>query len=289
MDAMQSGPSAPSPRTIAFCADDYGLAPGIGEAIRDLARQRRLTATSCMVTGPHWPDEARRLRDEPLPLEVGLHLVLTGQQPLRHMARLAPGGRLPPVSRLLGLCLAGRVDRREIDEVERQLDRFEAAWDAPPAHLDGHHHVHQFPVVREIVIDLFARRLRGRTPLVRCCAQPVRGIVAAGVSVPRTLLIGWLGRAFARRASGLPMNAAFRGVRTFAEGKPYLTLLEAWLRDAPDGTLVMCHPGRVDEALTAVDDLTTPREEEFRVLAGPEFAALLDRLGLQLGRITAKA
>ena len=43
---------------VTLCADDYGIAPGVGAAIRDLAERGRLLATGCMVGGPHWADEA---------------------------------------------------------------------------------------------------------------------------------------------------------------------------------------------------------------------------------------
>ncbi|HSV29265.1 MAG TPA: ChbG/HpnK family deacetylase, partial [Candidatus Omnitrophota bacterium] len=46
-----------SSTTVTLCADDYGLAPGIGRAIRDLIAAGRLQATGCMTGSPHWPAE----------------------------------------------------------------------------------------------------------------------------------------------------------------------------------------------------------------------------------------
>ncbi len=278
---MKRGKSAMAIRSAVFCADDYGLAPGIGRAIRDLARRSRLTATSCMVTGRYWEEEASLLREEAPGLAVGLHLVLTGQRPLGRMAALAPDGRLPGVGRFLLQCLARRVPRDEIrDEMERQLDRFEAVWGRPPDHLDGHQHVHQFPVVRDLVIELHERRLKG-VP-VRSTAQSNGEVMGGGIAVSRALLIARLGRAFARRAraAAVPINPAFRGVRSFAEKEPYLTLLGGWLKDAPEGTVLMCHPGVVDDVLPDLDELTMPREEEYRVLGGPRLPELLERVGV---------
>ena len=45
-----------------LCADDYGLAPGVGRAIRNLIERGRLSATSCMTAGRFWPEEARLLQ-----------------------------------------------------------------------------------------------------------------------------------------------------------------------------------------------------------------------------------
>ena len=39
-----SGKGVPSPRRIWLCADDYGMAPGINDAIRKLILRGRLNA-----------------------------------------------------------------------------------------------------------------------------------------------------------------------------------------------------------------------------------------------------
>ena len=41
-----------APRRIWLCADDYGIAPGVNAAIRDLVARGRLNATSVMVVAP---------------------------------------------------------------------------------------------------------------------------------------------------------------------------------------------------------------------------------------------
>ena len=54
-----------TPRSIILCADDYGIAPGVNAAIRDLIARDRLNATSVMTVAPAFnPDElgAARLR-----------------------------------------------------------------------------------------------------------------------------------------------------------------------------------------------------------------------------------
>ena len=53
-----------------LCADDYGISPGVNEAIRDLIARGRINATSVMVVAPvSHPTEATALtalkRDAP--------------------------------------------------------------------------------------------------------------------------------------------------------------------------------------------------------------------------------
>ena len=40
------------PRHFWLCADDYGIAPGVNAAIRDLIARGRLNATSVMLVAP---------------------------------------------------------------------------------------------------------------------------------------------------------------------------------------------------------------------------------------------
>jgi len=64
-----------------LCADDYGIAPGVNTAIRDLIMHRRLNATSVMVVAPSFTRaEARSLAilNSGTPrAAIGLHLTLT--------------------------------------------------------------------------------------------------------------------------------------------------------------------------------------------------------------------
>ena len=48
-------------RMIILCADDYAMTEGVSRAIGELAAAQRLSATSVMVTSPHWPATAPRL------------------------------------------------------------------------------------------------------------------------------------------------------------------------------------------------------------------------------------
>jgi predicted glycoside hydrolase/deacetylase ChbG (UPF0249 family) len=78
-----------SRRQIWLCADDYGISPGVNDAIRRLVEQRRLNATSVMVVAPSF------LRSEAMSLAllnaaekrvaIGLHLTLTA--PFRPLSK----------------------------------------------------------------------------------------------------------------------------------------------------------------------------------------------------------
>lgn len=272
------------PRTVILCADDYGLSPGVGAAIRDLIAQGRLGATSCMTVCRFWPEEARTLRPLADRADVGLHLTLTDQPPLGSVPKLAPEGVLPPLGTLMRLAYTGGLDPREVAaEVDRQVAAFTDAFGSPPAYIDGHQHVHQLPVVRDAVLAALAR-LPGA--YVRLCGEPWTAILRRGVAVPKTLLIAGLGGPLARRArrAGVPANDSFRGVYDFSNRVPFGALMARFLAPPADRALVMVHPGIPDEALRAADPLVDQRAVEYEYLRGDAFAALLERTGTRPGR-----
>ena len=272
---------------ITLCADDYGLAPGVSQAIRELIVAGRLHATGCMTGSPYWPEAALALKPLDGRAEIGLHLTLTDQVPLGPMRDLAPAGRLPPVGALVKRALAGRLNQAEIAaELDRQLDSFEAAFGRAPDFIDGHHHVHQLPGVGEVVLAAWHGRL-GRKGWVRSCWEPPAGVLIRGVDRLRALIISELGRGFRRRLrrDGVPHNRSFRGVYDLSDRVPYGDLFTAFTDRPGPATLVMCHPGLVDAALIAADCLTHRREAEFHYLASPECAESLDKRGIRLRRL----
>jgi len=275
-----------TPHPVLLCADDYGLSPGVNEAIRDLIAAGRLTATSAMTLCPYWAEGAASLKALSDKADVGLHFTLTDQPPLGAMPKLAPNGKLPPLGTLMRLAYTGRLDKDEIRaELARQIDAFIAAWDGPPAYIDGHQHVHQLPTVREAVANAL-----GTLPgaYVRLCGEPPADILRRGVSVPKTLLIGGLGGGLARlaRRHGIPANDSFRGVYDFSGREPFDGLMSRFL-DRPRGrTLVMVHPGIPDKALRRADPLVDQRRVEYDYLKGPEFEALLQSRNIRLARFS---
>ncbi|MFD1627081.1 ChbG/HpnK family deacetylase [Azospirillum griseum] len=270
---------------VVICADDYGLAPGVNLAIRELIALGRITATSVMSLCPHWEAEAAALRAVAGHADVGLHFTLTDQRPLGPMPHLAPDGRLPSLGRLMAMAYRQALDAAEIRaELTRQIDAFTAVWGRPPAYIDGHQHVHQLPTVRDAVVDAAAA---WPGTYVRRCGEPIAAVLARRVAVPKTLLIGGLGFGLSRRldARSIPANDRFAGVYDFATAEPFAALMPRFLAGFRHGkagrNLMMVHPGLPDEALRRVDSLVEPRRAEYEYLKGADFAALLERQGIR--------
>ncbi len=273
---------------IILCADDYALTPGISRGIRELASLRRLSATSVMTVSPYWETEGRILRDLAPSLgerfTIGLHFTLTDLKPLTNMINLAPDGTFPKLTNLLGRALMRRIFADEIaQELNAQLDRFEAVMGAPPRYLDGHHHVHQLPIVRDVVLAVARQRLSPDI-FFRFCDEPALEIVRRGVSVPRAIIIAQLGRKFAAlaRAAGLRGNTGFRGVRDFSAAENVARMFAAYLTDPQANMMIMCHPG-IDGPAPGIDDeIHARRPDELAFLKSDAFADLIESRNVTL-------
>lgn len=277
--------SHPRP-AITLCADDYGLAPGLSHAIRVLIAEGRLQATGCMTGSAFWPEAAAALKPLDGQADIGLHLTLTDQKPLGPMPGLAPDGRLPSLPTLLKRALTRRLDKAEIAaELERQFDAFEAHFGRPPDFLDGHHHVHQLPVIGDAVVELWRRRM-GKG-WIRSCVEPRAAIMARGIDPIRALVISELGQGFRRKLkqAAVPHNLSFRGVYDVSGRIPFAELFRRFTDRPGPRTLMMVHPGLVDDALKAADSLTDQREVEFRFLGSEDCALSLAARHLTFSRL----
>jgi len=277
---------AATPRRFWLCADDYGIAPGVNVAIRDLVARRRLNATSVMVLAPSFSRaEAHALaalNAGEQRVAIGLHLTLTAPLgPLtKDYAPLAAGAFLP-VATTLRLALQQRLDVAALTrEFRAQFEAFANAFGRPPDFVDGHQHVQLFPQVRQAVLETaswiaptaWLRQCGGSLPLHRRLTDP------------KGLLIDWLSREFRARARnlGIATNPAFAGTYTYRANVNFAAIFPGFLEGLPEGGLVMCHPGHVDAELERLDPLTTLREQEYAYFCGDAFVALLEKRGLTL-------
>ena len=265
-------------RRIWLCADDYGLADGINRAIRDLIARGRLNATSVMVVGAAiGRAEVAALQDAAANsprCAIGLHATLTAPfRPLTMYYRPVDGGLFLPFPNLLRAGLLRRLDPEMIeDELLAQLAAFKELFGRAPDFVDGHQHAQLFPQVR----DAFLRAVKQAAPAA-WVRQGGRRKPLAGLGAPKALVLDVLSAQFRKRAAraGIPFNPAFAGAYDFSKEPDFAVLMDEFLAELPDGGLVMCHPGFVDETLRGLDPLTTQREAEHAYLASDRFPALL--------------
>jgi predicted glycoside hydrolase/deacetylase ChbG (UPF0249 family) len=268
-----------APRRIWLCADDYGLSPGVNRAIRDLVERGRLNATSVMVVGPAiGRDEVATLQEVAANsprCAIGLHATLTAPfRPLTMHFKPVDGGMFPPYPNLLRGGLLRRLDPEIIRaELMVQLAAFRELFGRAPDFVDGHQHVQLFPQVR----DAFLAAVKEGAPNAWVRQGGRNQPLAKRLGAPKALLLDILSAQLRKRAAraDIAFNPAFAGAYDFSGEPDFGALMRQFLDSLPEGGLVMCHPGFVDETLRSLDPLTIQREHEYAFLAGEDFPRLL--------------
>jgi chitin disaccharide deacetylase len=266
-------------RRIWLCADDYGISPGVNRGIRDLISRGRLNATSVMVVGGAiGRDEVEALKaaaSASARCAIGLHVTLTAPfRPLTMHFHPLDGGLFLPFAKLLRAGIARRIDPEIIrTEVAVQLKTFAELFGRQPDFVDGHQHAQLFPGVREGFLD--AVKEGAPDAWVRQCGRI--GSLAKRLGQPKALFLDLLSAQFRRRArrASIAVNPGFAGAYDFSKREDFAPLMAQFLDALPDGGVIMCHPGFVDDMLTGLDPFTTQREREHAYLASDQFAALL--------------
>lgn len=263
--------SAEHSRRLCIAVDDFGLDSDTCAAAISLSLQGRAQAISCMVGAPAWPKWAPQLQEcDPNKTELGLHFDLT-QYPLTMRPYV-----LGPLILSCWLRTISRVDIRA--EIRAQLDAFEKLIGSSPAYVDGHQHVHQFPVVRDELLSELGQRYKGRLPWLRSTREYTRSslgfLKTEGIDLKPRIIEALGASAFSREANrlGFRQNAHLLGVHGFrVDESNYLACVDRWLQVSEDGDLLMCHPSLGAHSQEAVDF----RLKEYNVISGGQFGVLL--------------
>lgn len=224
-----------------LCADDYGQNPAISQAIIHLVEKKRLSAVSCMTNFAHWSQHARDLVPYESKVQIGLHFNLTDGPSLSGQIQMNTLGKL-----LLN-CYLRRVDKQAIAaELNAQIDAFVAGMGRLPDFVDGHQHVHQFPVIRDVLLAVYEKRLRGQGTYIRCVYDPKAFFRYQAPAYLKRVIIQLTGaRALKRELikRQIPHNTSFSGIYDFAEGENYALIFPQFMAEIAEGGLIMCHPG----------------------------------------------
>ncbi len=265
-------------KPLIVCADDFGIEPGVDAAIVDLAQSGRLSATGCLVTAVRFPEAAPLLSG--LPVDIGLHLNFT--------ECLGLPGFYAPLGNLIALTYTRRISRLQVrGQINTQLNLFEQHVKRVPDFVDGHLHVHQFPIIREELLGALTERFGPKMPWLRDTQPTQMSHALPFMQRFKAHVIGALGaRSLVRQATrvGAIVNDGFMGAYDFSRPHPpYLVMLAEWLKHARINSVLMTHPAQfASENLAFGKD----RMEEYRVLGSEDFIALLEKNQLTIARLS---
>jgi len=271
-------------KRIVLCADDYGQALGISEGILSLVKAGRLTAASCMVTSPYWEASARMMQSFEHQAQWGLHFNLTEGGPLSPGFRQHYGYQFPSLSKLIALASL-RLLRQDLveQELHAQLSQFEDSVGRLPDFLDGHQHVHQFPVIREAVMRVYRERLPKSTH-VRSVV-PIMQLVDPKLFLKKWVIMRMGAKPFLRllEQHHIPHNSSFSGIYDFAQADTYRAWFKQFVLEIKDGGMMMVHPGQPESKV--FDPIATARYQELEYLASDLFLKDCEGAGVEIQRV----
>lgn len=223
-NSSQNNTSQPSnsARAIIINVDDLGLSSAVNEAVIQLAERGRIGASSYMVGGHITDTDRRTLTD--LNIDIGLHLDLTG---------IFPSALQGSLKLLMITSYLRRLNPTQVtDIINRQLDGFEDTFGRAPVFVDGHQHIHQFPIIRQRLIKELSIRYGedSRNPI---CARVTTPLVN---DLKSWIIYGLGGPAWRKLCAEnhITTNDYFGGVYDFdANFQKLAALWESWLTNAP--------------------------------------------------------
>jgi predicted glycoside hydrolase/deacetylase ChbG (UPF0249 family) len=212
---------------------------------------------------------------------VGLHLTLTA--PFHPLTAFAPGrnGAFLPLNGMAGRGLMHRLDRARLEaEIASQFAAFRKAFGRNPDYVDGHQHVHVFPQISDALVRV--TKQEAPQAWLRQCGRAASA--PKSLADPKGYILDALSARLRRIAAqhGVRTNPAFAGTYSFRPDADFGKLFVGFLDGLPDGGLLMCHPGKVDQELRQLDPLTDLREREYAFFLGDRFPRLLAERGYAL-------
>lgn len=282
-------------------ADDFGLCSGVNRAIIEAHRKGVITSASLMVNLEGF-DEAVDLARLTPSLDLGIHITLADVRPL------CPPEQIPSLvdrrgyflrrRRLLALLLRRKIQRSDIErEILAQVKKF-LNTGLKTSHIDGDQHVHIFPVIRSIALDI----ARALGVAVRIPAERIiwRGGHLEDVPLAFFVFLAKTGLRVLSRS--LRRACQTRQIPT----NDYFTSLFGMLprrTPCPDDfvklantvgsgiTELMVHPAFTEESVVQFwggrENLAVDREREFYALIGSDFINAIRRNGIVLSTYSA--
>jgi chitin disaccharide deacetylase len=294
--------AAAEKRVLIINGDDLGYTCGVNQGIGDCATAGILRSATLMANGAAF-EHAVALAKKHENLDVGVHLVLTKLPAIsRHAGTeglVDEWGCLPGTpGELMRGVLGGRIGKGAIrQELSSQITKI-LDHGVQPTHLDSHKHVHVFPQVLDVVVEL-ARKYAipwVRNPFDEIPFQRVDPLVGPGMTATfRTqYLKGRLIRGYRRAFAGRIRKAGLRTPDHFFG----IALTGIWteaamielIRTLPSGVSEwMFHPGTCDGDLErSTTRLREQREVEKALLMSPKIQEYLMKQNITLSSFRAE-
>ncbi|ASG68402.1 hypothetical protein CDV26_08365 [Francisella halioticida] len=248
-------------KKIIICADDFGLGDEVNKGILDLLERKIINATSCMSNMPALKYGIINLKSIHNNFtHVGIHLNLTEGTPLTKATSISKNKEFLSLSKLLVKSKLRSIKYTDVyNELKAQLDNFIEQWGDLPDFIDGHQHVHHFPIIRKVVINLYKDfNMFKKQTYIRSTFNMDKSdfksliIYRSGAKKFNNLLVD----------NNIKHNTSFSGIYSLENSNQDFrkVILKAY-SEIKDGGIIMCHPAiGIDEK----DPISRSRVNEFK-------------------------
>jgi hopanoid biosynthesis associated protein HpnK len=271
-------------RKVIINADDFGLCRGVNDAVAKAHTEGVLTSTTIMVNMP-CADRAVETAKSLPNLGVGVHLNLTEGRPLSENSFLCdPQGEFAfSAERLSLLSLFSKKVRAAIKaELSAQIE-----WlinkGIKPTHLDSHKHIHTFPSIFPIVLEL-ARRFdipAIRLPLERQRFSKSHWPPPARKGLIKSHIIRNMARINRLQGPGLFKTSEFLGIAH--TGRIDVDFLKAaFLYNSAPVVEIMTHPGFAEGLSQTSSRIVEQRLKELQALCSEQTKFYLSKAEIEL-------
>lgn len=253
-------------------SDDYGRSPDISLGIRESHLRGVVTSTTCMMNIPTTAaDISVALRETPK-LGLGVHLVLTAENPV------LPRDQLKTITNEDGsflklAVLLSKLDQIDVSEVKAewraQIEAFIKAAGRNPTHLDSHHHSSFFsPALFRGMLELAKEYdCAIRFPFTNNISSELKETFKEGPSLLNE---------FSPRHPDI-------FIVDFYDEQATQEILLGIINNLKDGsTEIMCHPGYVDDAFAKESSYNSQRETELKILTDSAIKQAIQAQNIEL-------
>lgn len=266
-------------QVLLITADDFGLTEGVTRAVVRAHRDGVVTSASILAVGRAYATAVDLSSQNP-GLSVGVHLAAVGEDPPLRPATEVPTlvdrhGRFPLSYRgFLRRAALGRVDMAHLRrEFETQIERV-LGDGIVVTHLDTHQHLHLWPAVGRIVVELAAKY---DIPAVRLPRSHRASPLATAVRRLEHRLSAQLDRA------DLLTTADFAGLdEAGAMDRELDGALDKLAHRAATTAELNVHPGEAGDGDLARFAWGYRWDRELKVLVDPATRATVERRGFTL-------
>jgi len=244
-------------------ADDFGLTPGVNQAVMELNAARALSSATLMATASYFSQAVSTAKQCPS-LGVGCHIVLVDGTPALPPTQIpslidtsSQNGTAfrPKLSTFVTDLLRGRIRDSEIEaEATVQIRKVQQAG-IHVTHVDTHKHTHTFPgVLRPLLKAALACGVKAiRNPFETDWSLNATAN-AGNVRRMQVRLLRSQGATFSKEVASAGLLTTDGAIGVLATGTLDALTIRNLLSAMPNGTWeLVCHPGYNDADLQQVN------------------------------------